>query len=249
MEDPGIIYGKNPVEAILRTSRRRVSKIFIAKGVKFDARLRNICSLAKEYKINIQEIPREKLSKLAPGVHQGVAASVSPIEYTEFGELASSPKNGTNALIIILDRVEDPHNLGSIIRTSAAAGVDGVIIPERHSSPVTPAVEKASAGTTDLVKIARVPNLSYAIEKLKSNNFWIIGADANAGKYYFEQDYNINCAVVIGGEDRGIGRLVKKHCDITVKIPMENNVNSLNAANASSILIYEIVRQRILNNR
>ena len=244
-----IIYGKNPVESLLQTNKRRVNKIYIAKGIKFDAKIKNIYSLAREHKINIQEIPREKLDTLANGVHQGVAASVSPIEYADFDELIKTLKNKTNALLIILDKVEDPHNLGSIIRTAAAAGADGIIIPKRHSSPVTSTVEKASAGTAEMVNITQVTNLSTTIEKLKENNFWIIGAEADAPKYYFEQDYNMNCAIVLGGEDHGISTLVKKNCDIMVKIPMTKTINSLNVANAGSILIYEVVRQRILNSR
>ncbi len=247
MENPDIIYGKNPVESLLENKPERINKVFIIKGVKFDTKIKNIYSLAKNFKINIQEIPREKMDKLVNGVHQGVAASVSPVEYADFDQLVDSLKNKTRALLIVLDRVEDPHNLGSIIRTAAAAGVDGIIIPGRHSSPITPTVEKASVGTVEMVKISRVTNLTNAIEKLKENNFWIIGAEADAEKYYFEQDYNMNCALVIGGEDRGISQLVKKNCDFIVKIPMINTVNSLNVANASSILIYELVRQRILN--
>jgi 23S rRNA (guanosine2251-2'-O)-methyltransferase len=158
-------------------------------------------------------------------------------------------KDKSDALLIMLDKIEDPHNLGSIIRTSAAAGADGVIIPKRHSSPITSSVEKASAGTTELVKISRITNLSQTIKKLKENNFWIIGAEASSSKNFFEEDYNMKCVIVIGGENQGISLLVKENCDILVKIPMLKNVNSLNAANAASILIYEIVRQRILKKQ
>jgi len=246
MENPDIIYGKNPVESLLETDSKRINKIFIVKGVKFDVKIKNIYTMAKNFRINIQEIPREKMDKMVSGVHQGVAATVSPVEYADFDGLVDSLKDKSNALLMLLDCVEDPHNLGSIIRTAAAAGVDGIVIPGRHSSPITPTVEKASAGTVGMVKIARVTNLTNAIEKLKENNFWIVGAEADAEKYYFEQDYNMNCAFVVGGEDRGISHLVRKNCDFMVKIPMMNAVNSLNVANASSILIYEIVRQRML---
>lgn len=247
MENSNIIYGKNPVENLLQTKKRRINRIMIAKGVKFDEKIKNIYSFAKQYKIPIQEIPRDRLDKLAPGVNQGIAASVSPIDYTEFDKLVDQLKNKTNALLVILDKVEDPHNLGSIIRTAAGAEADGIIIPKRHSSPVTPTVEKASAGTAEQIAICQVTNITAAIEDLKNNNFWIIGADADGEKYYFEQDYKMNCALVLGGENQGISKLVKKNCDIIVKIPMSKNINSLNVANAGSILIYEIVRQRILN--
>ena len=247
MENSDIIYGKNPVESLLQTNRKRINKIFIAKGLKFDEKLRQIYSIAREFKINIQEIPREKLDKMADGVHQGVAASVSPIQYTDFDELLDEVKNKKNALLILLDKVEDPHNLGSIIRTAAAAEADGIILPKKHSSPVTATVEKASAGTVDKMRISLVTNLTSSIQTLKENNFWVIGAEADAPKYYFEQDYNMNCALVLGGEDQGISQLVKKSCDLMVKIPMNKKINSLNVSNAASILIYEIVRQRILN--
>lgn len=247
MENSDIIYGKNPVESLLQTNKNRINKIFIAKGLKFDDKLKNIYSLARQYKINIQDIPREKLNKLAPGVNQGVAASVSPIEYANFDELLESLNGKTNALLVLLDRVEDPHNLGSIIRTAAAAGANGIIITKKHSAPITATVEKASAGTADMIKIVQVTNLNAVIEILKQNNFWIIGAEADSDKFYYEQDYNMNCALVLGGEDHGISQLVRKNCDMIIKIPLAKNVNSLNVANAASILIYEIVRQRILN--
>ena len=249
MQNPEIIYGKNPVEALLETNKRRINKIFIAKGIKFDEKTKKIVKKARDYKINVQEIPRSKMDKLTQGVHQGIAASVSPVEYMDFNDLLSGLKDKNNSLVLVLDKVEDPHNLGSIIRSSAAAGVDGIIITKRHSSPVTSAVEKASAGTVELVPIVQVSNVSSAIEKLKKNNFWIIGAEAEGEKAYVEHDYNMNCALVLGGEDQGISPLVKKGCDILVNIPMESNVNSLNVANAASILIYEIVRQRILKNK
>ncbi len=249
MEKSEIIYGKNPVEALLESNRRRINKIFIAKGIKYDEKIKNILNRAREYKVNVQEIPRDKMDKLVTGVHQGIAVSVSPIEYTDFNELLQSLENKKDALVLILDKVEDPHNFGSIIRTAAAAGADGIIIPKRHSSPITSTVEKASAGTIELVPISQVSNIASAVEKLKESNFWVIGSEADGEKHYFEQDYEMNCAIILGGEDQGISHLVKKKCDILVNIPMSNNVNSLNVANAASILIYEIVRQRISKNK
>ncbi len=249
MEKIENIYGKNPVISLLETNKKRINKIFIAKGIKYDEKIKKIISLARQYKINVQETPREKLDKLASESHQGIIASVSPIEYIEFKDLLSNLKNKNNAIIVILDKVEDPNNFGSIIRTSAAAGVDGIVIAKRRSSPVTSAVEKASAGTAEMVSITPVSNIASAVEKLKENNFWVIGAEAGAGKYYFEQDYSMNCALVLGGEDQGISPLVKKKCDILISIPMQKNINSLNVANSASILIYELVRQRILKNK
>ncbi|OGH94406.1 MAG: 23S rRNA (guanosine(2251)-2'-O)-methyltransferase RlmB [Candidatus Melainabacteria bacterium GWA2_34_9] len=245
MEEKEIVYGKNPVEGILETNPKRINKIYLVIGVKFDPKIRNILSLARQNKIVVLDIPKEKMDKLTDGVHQGVAASVSPIEFIELEDLLPKIKDKKDALLIILDKVEDPHNLGSIIRTAAAANVDGIIIPKRHSSQITSTVEKASAGTVDKVAIIQVTNLSATIETLKENNFWIIGAEGSAETYYFNQKYDMNCALVMGGENQGISSLVKKNCDMLVKIPMSDNVNSLNVANAASILIYEIVRQRI----
>lgn len=248
-DKPEIIYGRNPVSALIESSRRRINKIYLASGIKHDENIRQIIKKAKECKINIQEVPRNKLDKLASGVHQGIAASVSPIEYMELGALLKSIKDKANALLIILDRVEDPHNFGSIIRTAACAGADGIIIAKRRSSPVTSTVEKASAGTVEMVPIVQVSNIASTIEKLKKSNFWVVGAEASGTQHYFDVDYNMNCALVLGGEGTGISEIVKKECDILTNIPMENRVNSLNVANAASILIYEIVRQRILKNR
>jgi len=249
MTNSEIIYGKNPVEALVDMNRRRINKIFIAKGIKYDEKIKKILKRAREYKVNIQEVPREKLDSLTKGVHQGIAASVSPVEFMDFKDLLKSLEHKTNSLLIILDKVEDPHNFGSIIRSCAAAGVDGIIIAKRGSSPVTSTVEKASSGTTEFVPITQVSNLASAINKLKEHNFWIIGAESKQKKYYFEQDYDMNCAIVMGGESQGVSVLAQKKCDILVSIPMENKINSLNVANAASILLYEIVRQRILKKK
>ena len=248
MKQTDIIYGKNSIEGVLEKGKRQINKIFLAKGVKPDSKVRKILSLAKEAKIPVQNVPREKIDLMAQGAHQGIAASVSPIEYTALEDFLQKLDKNKLSLIIILDGIEDPHNFGSIIRTAAAANVDGIVIPKRRSSQVTSTVEKASAGTVDKVPIVKVTNLANTIDSLKENNFWIIGTEGSADKYYFEEDFNMNCALVAGSEDKGISSIVKKKCDLCVKIPMPGNIDSLNVANASSIIIYEIVRQRILKN-
>lgn len=248
MEQNEIVYGKNSVETLLETSKRRVNKVFLAKGIKFDSKIKNIIELARANNIPVQDVPKEKLNMIAAGVHQGVAVSVSPIEYMEFNEFLQQLKEAEKALVLILDGIEDPHNFGSIIRTAAAAGVKGIIIPKRRATPVTSAVEKASAGMIEKIPVIQVTNLINAIEKLKQNNFWVYGAEKSGEKYYFEANYDTNSALILGGENQGISTLVKKHCDILVKIPMRENINSLNVANAASIVIYEIVRQRIIKN-
>ena len=248
MEKSGIVYGKNAVEALLEAGKRQINKIFLAKGIKFDPKLKKIIDLANESGIVIQEVPKEKLNLMTEDAsHQGIVASVSPVEYIELEDFVESLKNKqTNSLIVMLDGVEDPHNLGSIIRTAFSAEVDGIIIPKRRSSPVTAVVEKASAGAVANMPIIQVTNLTNTIEQLKEENFWIIGAEGSASQDYFDADYNMNCVLVFGGEDRGVSTLVKKHCDILVKIPMLNKINSLNVANAASIIIYEVVRQKLV---
>ena len=246
MDEKEIVYGKNPVEGLLETNPKRVNKIYIAKNIKYDPKIKNIISLARQNRIAINDVPKDKLDKLADGVHQGIAASVAPIKYTEFEDLLKKLKGRNDALVLILDKVEDPHNLGAIIRTAAAAGADGIIIPKRRSCQITSTVEKSSAGTVEKIPIVQEINLSAVIETLKENNFWVYGAEASAKDYYFNQKYDSNSAIILGGEDQGISSLVKKNCDMLVKIPVAENINSLNVSNAASILVYEIVRQRIL---
>ena len=246
MDEKEIVYGKNPVEGLLETNPKRVNKIYIAKNIKYDPKIKNIISLARQNRIAINDVPKDKLDKLADGVHQGIAASVAPIKYTEFEDLLKKLKGRNDALVLILDKVEDPHNLGAIIRTAAAAGADGIIIPKRRSCQITSTVEKSSAGTVEKIPIVQEINLSAVIETLKENNFWVYGAESSAKDYYFNQKYDSNSAIILGGEDQGISSLVKKNCDMLVKIPVAENINSLNVSNAASILVYEIVRQRIL---
>jgi len=246
MENNEIIYGKNAIEAMLSSNRRKINKIFLAKGIKFDAKIQKIVEIAKNNGIIIQDVPREKLDSIAQGSHQGVAASVSPIEYVDFDNFMKNIKNSSEqSLVIILDGVEDPYNFGSIIRTAFASGAAAVIIPKRRSTQVTATVEKASAGAVENIPIIQVTNINSAIDKLKEANFWIIGAESSGDKYYFDVNYDMNCALVLGGEGKGISQLVKKHCDFLVKIPMIGKINSLNVANAASIMIYEILRQKL----
>lgn len=246
-KEKNIVYGKNPVQGILENNIRSINKVYLQKGMKFDDKVKKIISLARQNNIVIQEVPKEKLNILVGENHQGIAVAVSPVEYMDLDNFLLKIKyKKENSLVIILDEVEDPYNFGSIIRTAVAAGADGIIIPKRRSSPVTPIVEKASAGSIDKIPIMTVTNLTQTIKKLKQNNFWIIGAESSGDKYYFDIDYNMNCAIISGGENQGISNLVKNNCDFIVKIPMLGNINSLNVANATSIIVYEFVRQKTL---
>jgi 23S rRNA (guanosine2251-2'-O)-methyltransferase len=240
------VYGKNPVLSLLTSKKRQISRLYIAKDMKADGKLNLIIESAKESGIIILWVPHNKIDSMTDGVHQGVLATVSPVETLSLSDFLNILKNKTTpALVLILDGIEDPYNFGSIIRSAAAAGVDGIIFPKRRSSGLTGIVEKASAGTIELVPLVQTSNLNNAIEKLKENNFWIVGTDVSAKKFYFEHNYNMNCAFVLGNEGSGISALVKKNCDFLVKIPMQDNVNSLNVSNSSAVLIYEVVRQRM----
>ena len=246
MSESEIIFGRNSIESLLQSGSRSVNKIFLAKGAKFDPKLKKIIELAKQNKVNVQEVPREKINAVANGNHQGIVAFVAPIEYEDFDTLLENLKSkDSNALLIILDGVEDPHNLGAIIRTAVCAGADGIIIPKRRSSQVNATVEKTSAGAVERIPIVQVNNLTQTIEKLKEHSFWVVGAESSGTEYYFDIDYSMNCALVMGGENQGISPLVKKNCDYLVKIPMPGQFNSLNVSNAASILIYEIIRQKV----
>ncbi|MCK5534871.1 23S rRNA (guanosine(2251)-2'-O)-methyltransferase RlmB [bacterium] len=246
MED--IVYGRNAVWEVIKGESRQIEEVQIVKGTKGD-RINQIIGMAKSKNIAVHYVNSYKLNKATQNQnHQGVVVYVGEKKQITLPELLESLKQ-KKPFLCLLDQICDPHNVGAIIRSAYLCGVNGIIIPERHSAPVTATVEKASAGTAEMISIVQVTNLSAAIKKLKENNFWIIGARSDAEKFYFDQDYNMNCAVVLGGENQDISTLVKKNCDILVKIPLMDNVNSLNVPNAASILIYELVRQRILKNR
>lgn len=239
------IYGKNSLEETLKAAPERINKVLICENSKFDKKINSIVNFCKENKVKFQFVPKEKIDSIVPGVsHQGIAASISPIKYTNLDEFLSS-LNKTNALVVMLDSVEDVHNLGAIIRTAVCAGADGIIIPDKRSVSVTGAVEKISAGAVNKIPIIRVSNLSNSILKLKKNGFWIVGAEGDSDTNYFDIDYHMNYAIVLGGENQGISNIVRKNCDYMVKIPIIGEFNSLNVSNAASILIYEALRQRL----
>lgn len=246
--DKQLIMGKNPIiEAI--QSERPINKIYIAEGMNSSS-LNNLLSIIKEKKLVVQYVPRKKLDQLTDGGnHQGIVAEVAPYDYSDLYDLISDIKR-TKSLpfVVMLDGIEDPHNLGSILRTADVTGVDGVIIPNRRSVGLTSTVAKTSAGAIEYVPVARVVNLAQTIEFLKSEGFWIIGTDAFAEQAYSELGYNLPICLVIGSEGKGIARLIKEKCDFFVKLPMSGHVNSLNASVAAGIIMYEIYRQRGFNN-
>ena len=238
------IEGRNAVLELLG-SGRDINKIYVLEGEKYGS-INKIIAKAKERKIIINEISRAKLNQMAQTENnQGVIAVVPPFNYCEVEDILEEAKRkNTKPFILILDGIEDPHNLGSIIRTAETASVDGIIIPKRRATGVNSTVAKVSAGAVEYMKIARVNNITDTINYLKENDVWICGTDMNTDKYYYDEDFTGGIAIVIGSEGFGISRLVKENCDFLVKIPMKGKITSLNASVSAGIIMYEVVKQR-----
>lgn len=238
------IFGRNPVLEILN-SDKEVEKLYILKG-DLKGSIKKIIGKAKDQGIIIQEVDKNKLESLSDGnIHQGVVAVVTEYEYVEIEDMIElANKKGEDPFLVILDEIEDPHNLGSIIRTAECAGVHGIIIPKRRSASVNNTVYKSSAGAAEHMLVSKVTNISNTIESLKEKGLWIYGADMDGVDYHFNTQLKGSIALVIGNEGKGLSRLVKEKCDVLVRIPMNGKISSLNASNAASILMYEVVRQR-----
>ena len=239
----GDIFGRNTVMEALK-SNRTINKIWLAKGEQKGS-VREIVALAKEKRITVQIVERSKLDKMFPHEnHQGVAASVASADYVAWQDSVDAARQkGEDPLLVILDELEDPHNLGAILRSVDAVGAHGVIIPKRRAVPLTDGVAKASAGAIEHVPVARVSNLVQVIEELKKQGIWIAGADLH-GEYMHKQDLTGPLAIVVGSEGKGLGKLVRESCDYVVSIPMQGKINSLNASVATGVLLYEVYRQR-----
>ncbi len=239
------IEGRNSVLELLE-SGKDVNKIFVTRGEKHGS-INKILGIAKERKIIVVEKDKKQMDEMAQEEnYQGVIAIVPPFEYVEISDILDVAKErNEDPFVIVLDGIEDPHNLGSIIRTAETAGVHGVIIPKRRAVSVNSTVNKASAGAVEHMKIARVTNISDAIEELKQAGLWVCGTAVDTNKYYYNQDLTGPLAIVIGNEGKGIGEKVKKNCDFLVKIPMKGKVQSLNASVSTGIVVYEAVKQRI----
>lgn len=241
------VEGRNSVLELLE-SEKDINKIFITRGDK-QGSINKIIGRAKGKGIVLVEVDKSKLDEMSQtGNHQGVIAIVPPFEYCEVEDILDVAKSkNEQPFILILDGIEDPHNLGAIIRTAETAGVHGVIIPKRRAASVNSTVNKVSAGAVEHMKIARVNNINDTIQFLKDSGLWIIGTDGAAENYYYEQDLTGPIALVIGSEGNGMNRLVSENCDILVKIPMHGKITSLNASVSAGIVTYEIVKQR--NNK
>jgi len=239
-----LITGKNPVLEALKAGRP-INKIMLAQGLN-QASMKEISRLAKERNIPYQLVERKKLDSLAEkNTHQGIIAQTGVKEYVEWEDIIENAlQKGEDPLLLVLDNLEDPRNLGAILRTTDAVGAHGLIIPKHRSVPLTVGVARSSAGAIEHVPVARVTNLATTLERLKEKGCWIVGTDPQAEQNYFEADLKGPLAVVLGSEGKGIGRLVKEKCDFLVSIPMLGHVNSLNVSVAGALLLYEITRQR-----
>ena len=238
-----IIYGIHAVTEALRARPQSISHIAIARE-RSDARLQKLIDSARAAGISLRFEPRTALDRMTKGaVHQGVIAAIAPKSYCDLQDIINHPR-GTFAFILMLDGVEDPHNLGAIIRTADAAHADGIVIPERRSASVNATVTKASAGAAEHLPIAQVTNISRALEELKSQNIWTVGLDERGQQSYEQLDYKMHCALVLGAEGKGLHEHVRKSCDFLVSIPMFGRVPSLNVSVAAGVVMYEVVRQR-----
>lgn len=238
------VEGRNSVLELLENGRD-INKIYVSAGEKHGS-INKILAIARERKVIVKEIEKQKMNQMAQSDnHQGIIAIVPPFEYCEVEDILEAAKEKKeDPLILILDGIEDPHNLGSIIRTAETAGVHGVIIPKRRAAQVNSTVNKVSAGAVEHMNVARVNNINETIRMLKENGIWVCGTDMDTNTYYYDQDMKGPLAIVIGSEGFGMGKLVKQNCDFLVKIPMKGKVTSLNASVSAGIIIYEAVKQR-----
>ena len=231
-----LVYGKNVAIEYLQKNKK-IKKIWIQDSFNDQT----ILSLIQKRQIGYKKCQKIELDRLANGVHQGIILEVEDYQYASLSDFLKNPNDG---FLIILDHIEDPHNLGAIIRTCEAAGVDGIILPKDRSATVNATVLKTSVGTTENVKIAQVTNLVQAIQELKESGYWIVGTDMTNSTDYRKIDYTGKTAIIIGNEGSGMSRLVRESCDFIARIPMYGKVNSLNASVSAGIMIYEVLRQK-----
>lgn len=239
-----VVIGRNAVTEALK-SGRTVNRLLVAEH-DTQGSIREIVNLARESGAVVETVPRSQIEAAAKGFrHQGVLAYTSPVDYTPLEDILDAAQSRDGApVLLLLDELEDPHNLGAVLRTADAVGVDGVLIPKRRSCPLSATVAKTSAGAVEYVPVARIGNVAQTIRELKKAGFWIVGADMDGTADYFEADLTGALVLVIGSEGRGISRLVRESCDVLVRIPMLGKINSLNASVAGAVLMYESLRQR-----
>jgi 23S rRNA (guanosine2251-2'-O)-methyltransferase len=241
-----VLYGLHAVEEALRSGNRKVEYVAVSRErAGGDPRVDQLIALARQRKVPVRTETRDSLTRLAQSdQHQGAVAMARPLRALALEDLLTPRDESHPLFLLALDGVEDPHNLGALLRTADGAGVTGVILPERRSAPVNATVAKASAGASEHVRIARVPNINRALEALKERNIWCLGLDERAPKTYDQHDYRGDCCLVLGREGEGMHQQTRKHCDFLLKIPMAGAVPSLNVSVAGAIVMYEAARQR-----
>jgi 23S rRNA (guanosine2251-2'-O)-methyltransferase len=243
-----ILYGRQPVRETLRARRRQIFKLLVASGVKPRGIVAEILSQAEQANVPVQTVDRRELDRLGgEASHQGLAAEVSGYPYVELPALLEAAQKADEPpLLLLLDHVQDPQNLGSLLRTAEAAGVHGVVIPGRRAAGVTPAAVRASAGAAEHVYVTQIPNLVQAMTQLKAAGVWLAGLEARPeAQLYAQADLTGPLGLVVGSEGQGLARLVRESCDYLVRLPMHGQVESLNAAVAGAIALYEARRQRV----
>jgi 23S rRNA (guanosine2251-2'-O)-methyltransferase len=239
-----VLYGLHPVEEAIRSGSRQLDHVTIARERR-DERLERLIELCRTAGIRVSLEPRDQLTRLArTDAHQGALALVRDRKFLAVEDLLAPKQSGQYQFFLALDGIEDPHNLGALLRTADGAGVDGVILPERRSAPVTSTVAKTSAGASEHVRIARVTNMVRALEQMKQKNVWVLGLDERGSPDYSEYDFKTDCVLVLGREGAGLHDLVKKTCDHLLRIPMAGQVSSLNVSVAGAVVMYEAMRQR-----
>jgi len=241
-----LLYGRNAVREVLRAGRRKVYKLILAQGAKETGVIADIARLANESGVAIQRVERQQLDKLGDVKHQGVAAEAAPYPYVGLEEiLTKAHQCQEKPLLLMLDCIQDPQNLGALLRTAEIVGVHGVVIPKRRAVGITPAVVNSSAGATEHLLVTRVTNLVRTMEELKTKGLWMVGLeDVPQAEPYYQSDLKMPLALVVGSEGRGMRRLVRETCDVLIRLPMRGRIGSLNAAVAGSIALYEAWRQR-----
>jgi 23S rRNA (guanosine2251-2'-O)-methyltransferase len=239
-----IVYGLNAVLEALRAGKRSIDSISILESARPD-RLKPILDLARQKRVPVHRVPRFDFDRqLGEARHQGVVAKIAAARYADTEELLDSVERETAPFLVVLDGIEDPRNLGSILRTADCAGVHGVFVPERRATGLTDTVAKVAAGALEYVPVARVTNLVRLIEQLKERNIWVVGAAGEAKQSYTEWDWKLPSAIVLGNEGQGLHRLIREKCDTLVRIPVVGSLESLNVSVAAGVLFYEVRRQR-----